>query len=351
MAGSDEVFAPKAMLVTGGAGFIGANYVRHVLAALPDLRVVTLDKLTYAGSLENLQDLPHGARHTFVQGDICDAEQVARVLAEHQVDCIVHFAAESHVDRSISGPAAFIDTNVVGTFTLLEAARRAWFTASGSLAGACRFHHVSTDEVFGTLGPDAPAFREDMPYCPNSPYSASKAGSDHLVRAYHHTYGLPVVTTHCSNNYGPRQHSEKLIPTVIRTCRLGQPIPVYGDGSNIRDWLYVDDHCAALLTVLRYARSGETFNIGGRQEHNNLDIVHRLCALMDEYAPRTQGPHAQLIRFVTDRPGHDWRYAIDQRKLETTLGWSPSVDFDTGLRRTVQWYLAEGLAAQRLGIV
>ena len=327
---------PRNVLVTGGAGFIGCNFVRHLLAVDPDASIVTLDLLTYAGSLDNLRELPDPNRHVFVQGDICDRPLVDRLLREHQIDTIAHFAAESHVDRSIAGPAAFVQTNLVGTFTLLEAARAAWL--DGKAAEHRRFHHISTDEVYGTLKRDDPAFTETTPYAPNSPYSASKAGSDHLVRAYFHTYGLPVVTTNCSNNYGPFQHDEKFIPTVIRSCLLQQPIPVYGDGSNIRDWLYVEDHCRGVEAVIRQGRLGETYNIGGCNEWANLDIAKLICKLLDQRRPE-HAPHERLITFVTDRPGHDWRYAIDASRMDEELGWRPLETFETGIAKTVDWYL------------
>ena len=327
---------PRNVLVTGGAGFIGCNFVRHLLATDSTVRIVTLDLLTYAGSVENLADLPDPSRHTFIQGDICDRPLVDQLLREHAIDTIAHFAAESHVDRSITGPAAFVQTNLVGTFTLLEAARLAWL--KDKKAEYCRFHHISTDEVYGTLTRDDAPFLETTPYAPNSPYSASKAGSDHLVRAYFHTYGLPVVTTNCSNNYGPFQHGEKFIPTVIRACLLQKPIPVYGDGSNIRDWLYVEDHCRGIETVIRHGELGETYNIGGCNEWANLNIVKQICALLDERRPQ-HAPHQQLISFVTDRPGHDWRYAIDAAKMDQELDWRPLETFDTGIAKTVDWYL------------
>ncbi|MBS1221067.1 MAG: dTDP-glucose 4,6-dehydratase [Proteobacteria bacterium] len=327
---------PRNVLVTGGAGFIGCNFVRYLLATDPEVRIVNLDLLTYAGSLDNLRDLPDPARHVFVQGDICDRGLVDRLLREHQIDTLVHFAAESHVDRSITGPAAFVETNLVGTFTLLEAARTAWL--DGKTAEHCRFHHISTDEVYGTLGRDNPPFTETTPYAPNSPYSASKAGSDHLARAYFHTYKLPVVTTNCSNNYGPFQHGEKFIPTVIRSCLRQQPIPVYGDGSNIRDWLYVEDHCRGIEAVIHQGRLGETYNIGGCNEWANINIVKKICALLDERRPE-HAPHERLISFVTDRPGHDWRYAIDAGKMDEELGWRPLETFETGIAKTVDWYL------------
>lgn len=327
---------PRNVLVTGGAGFIGCNFVRCLLATDPEIRIVTLDLLTYAGSLDNLRELPDPTRHRFVQGDICDRALVDRLLREHAIDTIAHFAAESHVDRSITGPAAFVQTNLVGTFTLLEAARTAWL--DGKTAEGRRFHHISTDEVYGTLQRDDPPFTETTPYAPNSPYSASKAGSDHLVRAYFHTYGLPVVTTNCSNNYGPFQHGEKFIPTVIRSCLRQKPIPVYGDGSNIRDWLYVEDHCRGIDAVIRRGRPGETYNIGGGNEWANIGIARLICQLLDERRPK-HAPHEQLITFVTDRPGHDWRYAIDAGKMDRELGWRPRETFNTGIAKTVDWYL------------
>ncbi len=331
-------YQPRTLLVTGGAGFIGSNFVRRFLERNPAARIVDLDLLTYAGSLENLEDLPGADRHSFVRGDICDAALVDRLLREHRVDGIVHFAAESHVDRSIDGPAAFIRTNVVGTFTLLDAARRWWLDESRLDSSACRFHHISTDEVFGSLEREDPPFRETTPYAPNSPYSAAKAGADHLARAYFHTYGLPVVTTNCSNNYGPRQHPEKYLPTILRACYLGQPIPIYGDGTNVRDWLFVEDHCEALELVLRQGRLGETYNVGGAGEVANLDLARKVCTLLDALHPSGK-PHERLITFVRDRPGHDRRYAIDFAKLRGELGWSPAHDLDRGLRRTLEWYL------------
>lgn len=329
-------YRPTNMLVTGGAGFIGCNFVRYMLQTDNRVHIVNLDLLTYAGSLENLEELPHPSRHTFVQGDICDRALVDRLLKDYHIDTIVHFAAESHVDRSISGPAAFIQTNLIGTFTLLESARQIWLNNTD--LGEKRFHHISTDEVYGTLAKEDPPFAETTAYAPNSPYSASKAGSDHLVRAYFHTYGLPVTTTNCSNNYGPYQHGEKFIPTVIRSCLQRQPIPVYGDGSNIRDWLYVEDHCRGIEAVLRYGELGETYNIGGRNEWANIAIAKLICALMDEREPQPES-HESLITFVTDRPGHDWRYAIDDSKMQRRLNWSPQETFESGIRKTVDWYL------------
>lgn len=327
------------ILVTGGAGFIGSNFVLDWLAH-QDETVVNLDKLTYAGNLENLASLQGDARHVFVHGDIGDAALVARLLAEHKVRAVLNFAAESHVDRSIEGPGAFIQTNIVGTFNLLEAVRGYWSALPDEERAAFRFLHVSTDEVYGSLGADAPAFTETHRYEPNSPYSASKAASDHLVRAYHHTYGLPVLTTNCSNNYGPYHFPEKLIPLVIHNALAGKPLPIYGDGQQIRDWLYVTDHCSAIRRVLEAGRLGETYNVGGWNEKANIEVVRTLCAILDELAPRADGlPYAGQMTFVKDRPGHDRRYAIDARKLERELGWRPLETFETGIRKTVQWYL------------
>ena len=325
------------ILITGGAGFIGANFVLDWIA-VEGTPVVNLDKLTYAGNLENLASLANDPRHIFVQADIADRTRVAELLAQHQPEAIVHFAAESHVDRSIHAPGEFVQTNVVGTFNLLEATRAYWSTLPEPAKSRFRFLHVSTDEVYGSLGMDDPAFSETTAYAPNSPYAASKAASDHLVRAYHHTYGLPTVTTNCSNNYGPLQFPEKLIPLMIRNALQGKPLPVYGDGKNVRDWLFVNDHCAGIRTALKKGRVGETYNIGGNSEKNNLEVVHALCAILDEYHP-AGAPHAKLITFVKDRPGHDWRYAIDASKIKDELGWQPTEQFDSGLRKTVQWYL------------
>jgi dTDP-glucose 4,6-dehydratase len=328
------------LLVTGGAGFIGANFVLSTIAATGEA-IVNLDKLTYAGNRDNLAPLAGDARYEFVRGDIADRALVRRLLAERRPRAIVHFAAESHVDRSIEGPAEFIQTNVVGSFSLLEEARayRAAL-AEGERAGF-RFLHVSTDEVYGSLGPTEPAFKETNAYAPNSPYAASKAASDHLVRAYHHTYGLPAVTTNCSNNYGPRQHPEKLIPLMITHALAGKPLPVYGDGLNVRDWLYVQDHCDAIRAVLERGRTGETYNIGGSSERTNLEVVNTLCALLDEARPRKSGRYAQLVALVKDRPGHDRRYAMDTAKIERELGWRPKESFETGMRKTVDWYLGK----------
>ena len=326
------------ILVTGGAGFIGSNFVLDWLAQ-SDEPVVNLDALTYAGNLGNLASLAGDPRHVFVQGDICDRALVDSLLATHRPRALVHFAAESHVDRSILGPGAFMRTNVDGTFTLLEAARAHWNTLEGEARAAFRFHHVSTDEVYGSLSPDAPAFAETHPYEPNSPYSASKAASDHLVRAWHHTYGLPVLTTNCSNNYGPFHFPEKLIPLMIVNALAGKPLPIYGDGLNVRDWLYVTDHCSAIRAVLARGRVGETYNVGGWNEKTNREIVDTICALLDEMRPDPAGPHSRLVTFVKDRPGHDRRYAIDARKIERELGWRPAETFETGIRKTVRWYL------------
>jgi dTDP-glucose 4,6-dehydratase len=327
------------ILVTGGAGFIGSNFVLDWLGQSSE-PVVNLDALTYAGNRQNLASLQGDARHHFVHGDIGDRALIDGLLSQHKPRAVVHFAAESHVDRSIHGPGAFMKTNVEGTFTLLEAVRGFWGGLDADAQAAFRFHHVSTDEVYGSLAPDAPAFTESHPYEPNSPYSASKAASDHLVRAWHHTYGLPVVTTNCSNNYGPYHFPEKLIPLMIVNALAGKPLPVYGDGQQIRDWLYVSDHCSGIRAVLAGGRLGETYNIGGWNEKANIDIVKTVCALLDELKPDPAGPYARLITYVKDRPGHDRRYAIDARKIERELGWRPAETFDTGIRKTVQWYLS-----------
>jgi len=326
------------ILVTGGAGFIGANFVIDWLAQQSE-PVINLDKLTYAGNLENLISLQGDERHIFVQGDIGDRELVGKLLAEHQPRAIINFAAESHVDRSIHGPEDFIQTNIVGTFHLLEEVRGYWNNLGDGDKAAFRFLHVSTDEVYGSLGKEDAPFTEETPFAPNSPYSASKASSDHLVRAYHHTYGLPVLTTNCSNNYGPYQFPEKLIPLMILNATRGKALPIYGDGMNVRDWLYVSDHCAAIRVVLENGRVGETYNIGGWNEMPNLDIVHRVCGLLDEFQPNPEGPATRLITYVKDRPGHDRRYAIDATKIHRELGWKPAETFETGIRKTVQWYL------------
>ena len=327
------------ILVTGGAGFIGSNFVLDWLET-HDEPVVNLDALTYAGNLANLASLAGNARHIFVKGDIGDRALLDSLLATHQPRAVLHFAAESHVDRSIHGPGAFMKTNIDGTFTLLEATRGYWSSLAADAKAAFRLHHVSTDEVYGSLGPDAPAFTETHAYEPNSPYSASKAASDHLVRAWHHTYGLPVVTTNCSNNYGPFHFPEKLIPLMIVNALAGKPLPVYGDGQQIRDWLYVTDHCSGIRAVLAGGRLGETYNIGGWNEKANIDIVKTVCALLDALRPDPAGPYARLITYVTDRPGHDRRYAIDAQKIERELGWRPAETFESGIRKTVMWYLA-----------
>ena len=327
------------VLITGGAGFIGANFVLDWVAH-SDEKIVNLDKLTYAGNLESLASLKKNPHYVFVQGDIGDAALLPKLLAEHQPRAVLNFAAESHVDRSIHGPGEFIETNIVGTFRLLESVRGYWHGLSAEAQSQFRFLHVSTDEVYGSLAPQDPAFTEHHPYEPNSPYSASKAASDHLVRAWHHTYGLPVVTTNCSNNYGPLHFPEKLIPLMIVNALAGKPLPVYGDGMQVRDWLYVKDHCSAIRRVLEGGRLGETYNVGGWNEKPNIEIVKTVCALLDELRPRADGAsYATQISYVKDRPGHDRRYAIDARKLEKELGWKPSETFETGIRKTVAWYL------------
>ncbi|RBL85873.1 dTDP-glucose 4,6-dehydratase [Streptomyces cavourensis] len=328
------------IIVTGGAGFIGSNFVLDWLAQ-SDEPVITLDKLTYAGNPDNLSSLKDDPRHRLVHGDIGDTNLVAQLLAEHKPRAVLNFAAESHVDRSIHGPGEFIQTNIVGTFHLLESVRAYWSALPDAERAAFRFLHVSTDEVYGSLSKTDPAFTETNRYEPNSPYSASKAASDHLVRAYHHTYGLPVLTTNCSNNYGPYHFPEKLIPLVIHNALAGKPLPIYGDGQQIRDWLYVQDHCSAIRRVLEAGKLGETYNVGGWNEKANLEVVHTLCALLDELSPRADGQsYATQITFVKDRPGHDRRYAIDATRLERELGWKPAETFETGIRKTVAWYLA-----------
>jgi dTDP-glucose 4,6-dehydratase len=329
----------ETILVTGGAGFIGSNFVLQWIDKA-GTRLVNLDALTYAGNAENLDSLRNDSRHCFTQSDICDGDQVAALLREHQPGAVVHFAAESHVDRSIADPGAFIRTNVQGTFMLLEQAKQYWLNLDENRRRSFRFLHVSTDEVYGSLGPDDPAFSETTGYAPNSPYAASKAASDHLVRAYHHTFGLPVLTTNCSNNYGPYQFPEKLIPLMILNALEGKPLPVYGDGKNVRDWLFVEDHCAAIRAVLERGRVGETYNIGGNSERTNIDVVTTICDLVDEMKPDAKiGPRRKLITYVADRPGHDRRYAIDARKIGRELGWQPAEGFEGGLRKTVAWYL------------
>lgn len=336
------------ILVTGGAGFIGSNFIRAALDLHPDIRIINLDKLTYAGNPDSLRDVENDRRYTFVHGDICDAALVARLFAAQRPAAVVHFAAESHVDRSIDGPAAFIATNINGTFTLLEAARGYWRDLDAEAKSRFRFLHVSTDEVYGSLGADG-YFTEETPYAPNSPYSASKAASDHLAHAYHHTYGLPVLVTNCSNNYGPYQFPEKLIPLMILNALDGKPLPVYGTGRNVRDWLYVEDHCRALLTVLAKGRPGEKYNIGGHNEKTNLDIVHTLCDILDARRPRADGQsYREQIAFVPDRPGHDLRYAIDASKIARELGWTPAETFATGIVKTVAWYLDNAAWCRRV---
>lgn len=328
-------YSPKNMLVTGAAGFIGCNFVRYLLEKYNNLRVISLDKLTYAGKKENL---PIHSNHIFIHGDIGDRKLVDKLLRDYQVDTIVHFAAESHVDRSIEGPAVFVETNVIGTFALLESSRKYWIEEKKWNAHQCRFHHVSTDEVYGQLKMEDPLFSETTPYHPNSPYSASKASSDHFVRSYHHTYGLPCTISNCSNNYGPFQHDEKLIPTVIRSCIQQKQIPVYGNGSNIRDWLYVEDHCSALDAIIRTGKVGETYNVGGKCERDNLTLIKTICSVLDKKYPRDK-KYETLISFVKDRPGHDWRYAIDNTKIQTQLEWEPKYPLIAGLEKTIEFYL------------
>ena len=341
----------RTLLVTGGAGFIGSNFVRHILAAEAGTRVVNLDKLTYAGNRTTLADLDGDTRHTFVHGDICDAKLLAQLFADHRPDAVVHFAAESHVDRSIDAPEEFLLTNVLGTFRLLDAARRHRKELSTECAAAFRFLHVSTDEVYGSLGADDPAFSETTPFAPNSPYAASKAGSDHFARAYFHTYGLPVVTTNCSNNYGPHQFPEKLIPLMILNALDGKPLPIYGDGGNVRDWLFVGDHCSAIARVLAAGRPGETYNVGGNHERTNLQIVDTLCAALDRLSPRADGrSYIEQRTFVADRPGHDRRYAINSTKLQAELGWTPSETFESGIDKTIRWYLDNRAWCERISV-
>lgn len=331
----------KKIVVTGGAGFIGSNFIPWFLAKHPGVHIINIDKLTYAGTRENVEAVKDHSAYTFIQGDITDRELVNRIFEEHPVQGVIHFAAETHVDNSITAPDAFIKTNIEGTFTLVEAARAHWLKAPGqALEGfeKARFHHISTDEVYGTLGKEG-FFTEHTPYAPNSPYSASKAASDLLVRSYFHTYGLNVVTTNCSNNYGPKQHHEKLIPTIIRTALNEAPVPIYGDGGNVRDWLYVEDHCEAIDRVFRRGVAGETYLIGAANERKNITIAELICTILDEVHPRKNGSYKDLITFVKDRPGHDFRYAIDASKLQTELGWKPDVSFEAGLRKTVAWYL------------
>jgi len=329
------------LLVTGGAGFIGANFIRYVQSRQPEMRVINLDLLTYAGSLENLRNLPHPERYEFIQGDICDQGLVERILRNQRVDTIVHFAAESHVDRSILGPRAFVQTNVLGTFSLLEATRRVWLEEKVVDPGKVRFHHISTDEVYGALGPNDPPFEEITPYAPNSPYAASKAASDHLVRAYLHTYGLPVTISNCSNNYGPYQFPEKLIPLMITNALAGKPLPIYGDGRQMRDWLYVEDHCQAIWEIITRGTVGECYNIGGGNQPTNIEIIKTVCAILDDSsASLPVKPCQKLITYVKDRPGHDRRYAMNITKIRNCLGWQPRHTLQEGLEQTVGWYLA-----------
>lgn len=331
------------LLITGGAGFIGSNFIKYVLDNNSDVEVINLDKLTYAGNLDNVAHLESNKRYSFVKGDICDKALLNQLFTENNIEGIIHFAAESHVDNSINNPGIFVETNVKGTYALLEAARAHWMDAPFTYKKGfenTRFHHISTDEVYGSLGKEG-LFTEKTPYAPNSPYSATKAASDFLVRSYHHTYGMNVVTTNCSNNYGPYQNDEKLIPTIIRKALSQEPIPIYGDGQNIRDWLYVEDHCIGLDLVFKKGSAGETYNIGGNNEYTNLEIAQKICEILDEEFPLKQTSYQDLITFVTDRPGHDFRYAIDASKIEKEIGWKPNESFDTGIRKTIKWYLAK----------
>lgn len=334
----------KSILVTGGAGFIGSNFIRYFLDKYINYRIINIDKLTYAGNLENLKDCSNNSRYTFVKGDICNRNLIQRLFEEFDIRGVIHFAAESHVDNSIKNPKEFIQTNIEGTFVLLDAAFHHWMTSPNILRPGyedCRFHHISTDEVYGSLGKDG-LFREDTPYSPNSPYSASKASSDFIVRAYHHTYGLNVTTSNCSNNYGPNQHREKLIPHMINKAINGEKLPIYGNGQNIRDWLYVLDHCKAIDLIFHSGRTGETYNVGGRNEKTNLHIVNTICDLLDKLKPRLDGrSYSEQISFVKDRAGHDLRYAIDASKIENELGWKAEETFETGIRKTVEWYLTK----------
>lgn len=339
-------YRPRNVLVTGGAGFIGSNFVLGLLANDPDVRIVNLDLLTYAGSPDNLTPMPAPDRHIFVRGDICDQVLVLDLMRRYEIDTVVHFAAESHVDRSIQGPGEFVRTNVVGTHALLEAARQYWLCERRLSSDGCRFHHVSTDEVFGSLGAGEPLFHEASRYNPSSPYSASKAGADHLASAYGRTFNLPITISTCSNNYGPRQHHEKFIPTVIRCCHMGAPIPVYADGSNRRDWLHVDDHCRGIGLILRNGKVGESYCIGGSDEKPNLEIARHICHILDELRP-LNATHERLITFVQDRPGHDWRYAINSTKIRRELGWEPGEELEKGLKKVVQWYLERHEAMER----
>ncbi len=332
----------ETILITGGAGFIGSNFVPYFCEKYPEYNIINLDKLTYAGNLDNLKECATMKNYRFVQGDICDEQLVEKIFSENDIRGVIHFAAESHVDNSIKGPRAFVNTNIVGTFNLLDAARKQWMEAPNKVKQGyenCRFHHISTDEVYGALGNEG-MFKETTPYAPNSPYSASKAGSDFLVRAYHHTFGLNVTTSNCSNNYGPKQHHEKLIPLIIEKALSGEPLPIYGKGENVRDWLYVLDHCKAIDLIFHQGKAGETYNIGGHNERNNITIVKTICSILDVKRPRPNGKkYEELITYVQDRAGHDFRYAIDATKLETELGWKANENFDTGIVKTVEWYL------------
>ncbi|MFD1062583.1 dTDP-glucose 4,6-dehydratase [Winogradskyella litorisediminis] len=330
----------QSLLITGGLGFIGSNFIEYYLDKYPNYKIVNLDKLTYAGELSNLKSVANHPNYFYIKGDICNKELVEKLFKDYNFSGVIHFAAESHVDNSISGPSAFIDTNILGTFNLLDVARNYWMEAPFHFKNGCetnRFHHISTDEVYGSLGKEG-LFTEETAYAPNSPYSASKASSDFLVRSYFHTYGMNIVTTNCSNNYGPKQHDEKLIPTVIRKALRGEQIPIYGDGKNVRDWLYVTDHCKGIDLVFHKGKSGETYNIGGKNERDNLYIAHKICSILDELQPQ-QDPYSNLIRFVSDRPGHDFRYAVDASKIENELGWIADEDFESGIIKTVNWYI------------
>ncbi|MDH3697151.1 MAG: dTDP-glucose 4,6-dehydratase [Flavobacteriaceae bacterium] len=334
---TDEV-DQNTILITGGAGFIGSNFIAYFLDQYPAYHIINLDKLTYAGSKENMSDFVKDSRHTFVQGDICDQKLLSQIFASNRIDGVIHFAAESHVDRSIEGPDAFVQTNIVGTYFLLEAAKKAWERTSSGQEESPRFHHISTDEVYGSLGKEG-YFNEQSPYAPNSPYSASKAASDHLVRSYHHTYGMNICITHCSNNYGPLQNDEKLIPTIIRNAIEGRPIPIYGDGSNVRDWLYVADHCDAIDKVYHKGRAGETYTIGACNELDNMSMATHICEQLDIYYPKAKGSYKEQITLVADRPGHDFRYAIDATKMSKELGWKPQTEFNKGLLKTINWFV------------
>lgn len=330
-------YQPRVMLVTGGAGFIGSNFVRHALEHDSTVNIINLDKLTYAGSLDHLAHLPHAERHHFIQGDINDMHLIRHVLHHHHIDTIVHFAAESHVDRSITGPKDFVETNINGTFTLLEAARHHWLEVEGRSPEQCRFHHISTDEVYGSLNYDSPGFSEESPYDPRSPYSASKASSDHLVNAYHHTYGLPITMSNCSNNYGPYQHTEKLIPTIILSCLNERSIPIYGKGKNIRDWLYVDDHCHGIMKIIHQGKVGNRYNIGGNNEWENIQLAEYICEQLNQLYPRSYR-YQSLLKLVSDRPGHDFRYAIDATKMKQALDWEPQETMASGIQKTIAFY-------------